>query len=162
MVHSNLIGGRENMQIYECIMHHQPPASWPKVRPEWWCWMKGSPSSMHDNTYINVETQRCLGPNFINALPTRSKLKLLRRQRAGRERVKFERDGWKILHKTDKREWHLIISILTVISSKQIGTIKNEQTCWPRQMRGPALKGRKINEFATRYFLTRSSRKRSG
>ena len=40
--------------------------------------------------------------------------------------------------------------------------MKNERTCWPRQIRGPALKGRKMNEFLTRYFLTRSSRKRSG
>ena len=34
--------------------------------------------------------------------------------------------------------------------------------CWPRQMRGPALKGRKMNGFGTRYFPTRSSRNRSG
>lgn len=36
------------------------------------------------------------------------------------------------------------------------------RTCWPKQIRGPALKGRKMNEFLMRYFLTRSSRKRSG
>ena len=35
-------------------------------------------------------------------------------------------------------------------------------TCWPRQMRGPALKGRKMNGFGVRYLLTRSSRNRSG
>lgn len=34
--------------------------------------------------------------------------------------------------------------------------------CCPRQMRGPALKGRKMNGFGVRYFATRSSRKRSG
>ena len=34
--------------------------------------------------------------------------------------------------------------------------------CCPRQIRGPALNGRKINGFGTRYFLTRSSRNRSG
>ena len=35
-------------------------------------------------------------------------------------------------------------------------------TCWPRQIRGPALKGRKMNGFPTKYLLRRSSRNRSG
>ena len=39
---------------------------------------------------------------------------------------------------------------------------RTERTCWPRQMRGPALKGRKMNGFATRYVCTRPSRNLSG
>ncbi len=34
--------------------------------------------------------------------------------------------------------------------------------CWPRQMRGPALKGQKMNGFGVRYLCTLSSRNRSG
>ena len=34
--------------------------------------------------------------------------------------------------------------------------------CCPRQIRGPALKGRKMNGLGRRYFLRRSSRNRSG
>jgi len=35
-------------------------------------------------------------------------------------------------------------------------------TCCPRQILGPALKGRNMNGFGRRYFLNRSSRNRSG
>src|SRR5277367_3384831 len=35
-------------------------------------------------------------------------------------------------------------------------------TCCPRQMRGPALNGKNMNALGTRYFLSLSSRKRSG
>ena len=35
-------------------------------------------------------------------------------------------------------------------------------TCCPRQIRGPALKGRKMNGLGIRYLCNRSSRKRSG
>ena len=34
--------------------------------------------------------------------------------------------------------------------------------CCPRQIRGPALNGRKTKGLGTRYFLTRSSKNRSG
>ena len=34
--------------------------------------------------------------------------------------------------------------------------------CCPRQIRGPALNGRKMKGLGTRYFLTRSSKNRSG
>ena len=36
------------------------------------------------------------------------------------------------------------------------------RTCRPRQMRGPALNGRKMNLFAVKYLFRRSSRNRSG
>lgn len=38
----------------------------------------------------------------------------------------------------------------------------NIRTCWPRQIRGPALKGRKMYGFGVTYLCRRSSRKRSG
>lgn len=37
-----------------------------------------------------------------------------------------------------------------------------ERTCWPRQIRGPALNGRKMKGLGVRYLCTRSSRNRSG
>ena len=36
------------------------------------------------------------------------------------------------------------------------------RTCWPRQILGPALKGKKMNGFGMRYFWRRSSKNRSG
>ena len=39
---------------------------------------------------------------------------------------------------------------------------KTAQTCCPKQMRGPALKGMNMKGLGMRYFCTRSSRKRSG
>ena len=35
-------------------------------------------------------------------------------------------------------------------------------TCWPRQIRGPALKGRNMKGLGMRYLCRRSSRNRSG
>ena len=84
--------------------------------------MNGFPINVHINTYSDVESQCCFGPNLINAFPARSKFELLRRQRAGREGVELERDRWETLHETDKHEWHLIVGILTaIISLEQIG-----------------------------------------
>jgi len=37
-----------------------------------------------------------------------------------------------------------------------------KQTCWPRQILGPALKGQKMYGFGVRYLCKRSSRKRLG
>ena len=36
------------------------------------------------------------------------------------------------------------------------------RTCWPRQILGPILKGKKMPGFLARYLLTRSSKNRSG
>ena len=45
------------------------------------------------------------------------------------------------------------------ISMNEISLYAN---CWPRQIRGPALKGKKIKGFGVRYLWSLSSRNRSG
>jgi len=44
----------------------------------------------------------------------------------------------------------------------KVGNRKWSITCCPRQIRGPALKGRKMKGLGVRYLCSRSSRKRSG
>ena len=47
-------------------------------------------------------------------------------------------------------------------ATRFVGKHGSSVTCWPRQIRGPALNGRKINGFLETYVLRRSSSHRSG
>ena len=82
--------------------------------------------------------------------------------------IHIKGDPVEVLQQPNHEERHLVVSELR----NRIGGAGSEieaneelnesHTCWPRQILGPAPKGRKIKGFGTRYFFTRSSMNRSG
>jgi len=80
----------------------------------------------------------------------------------GRLCVKHKGYFRKPLQEADQEERRFIVRELHMTCiSRALRKVNDMFTCWPRQMRGPALKGRNMKLLVVRRF-TRSSKKRSG
>ena len=82
--------------------------------------------------------------------------------------VRVNGDPVEILQQPNYEERHFVVGELNDPSGCTWSVCKANKglnkihTCWPRQILGPAPKGRKIKGFGTRYFFNRSSMNRSG
>lgn len=123
------------------------------------------------HTYSDVQSQVQPGDEVILRFASGT---LVIRPFRGRKRVRWlcadvSLDLGEVLEELDEEVGHLRVREL----KKPIHTYQHRKarlgetgwvghTCCPRQIRGPALKGRKMNGLGIKYFSNRSSRNRSG
>lgn len=96
----------------------------------------------------------------FNCLATRTLGPLRRRELLN---ICGQRDRRELLEKTYEEERGFVVGELKSDESQyKCREPSSRQTCCPRQILGPALKGIKMNGLGVRYLWRRSSRNRSG